>query len=299
MQAYLIIAHKNLEQLKKLLKLLDYRKNDLYIHIDKKAEKEIIEFDFSKCCKYSKVYKFSEYSVNWGSENVINCELFLLKKANENKKYEYYHLISGADLPLKGSKEIYEYFEKSKNKEYINFVIDNKESYKNLENRIKYYRITNFYNILPFKSLKIMRKIDIFQIKLQKILGINRLKKSKIKKFYKGTNWFSITNNLAEDLINDSDNFINIYKNTYCCDEVFLQTYVMNNKYWKEKIKLNEDYHSIMRYIDWNRGGPYVWRERDFDELINSDYLFARKFDEKIDNNIINMIYEKVRKENG
>ena len=107
MQAYLIIAHKNLEQLKKLLKLLDYSKNDLYIHIDKKAEKEIIEFDFSKCCKYSKVYKFFEYSVNWGSENVINCELFLLKKANENKKYEYYHLISGADLPLKGAKEIY------------------------------------------------------------------------------------------------------------------------------------------------------------------------------------------------
>ena len=245
------------------------------------------------------MYKFFEYSVNWGSENVINCELFLLKKANENKKYEYYHLISGADLPLKGAKEIYEYFEKSKNKEYINFVIGNKESYKNLENRIKYYRITNFYNILPFKSLKIMRKIDIFQIKLQKILGINRLKKYNIKKFYKGSQWFSITNNLAEDLINDSNIFINIYKNTYCCDEVFLQTYVMNNKYWKEKIRLNEDYHSIMRYIDWNRGGPYVWRERDFDELINSDYLFARKFDEKIDDNIINMIYEKVRKENG
>ena len=42
MQAYLIIAHKNLEQLKKLLKLLDYSKNDLYIHIDKKAEKEML-----------------------------------------------------------------------------------------------------------------------------------------------------------------------------------------------------------------------------------------------------------------
>ena len=83
-----------------------------------------------------------------------------------------------------------------------------------------------------------MRKIDIFQIKLQKILGINRLKKYKIKKFYKGSQWFSITNNLAEDLINDSNIFINIYKNTYCCDEVFLQTYVMNNKYWKEKIKV-------------------------------------------------------------
>ena len=33
-----------------------------------------------------------------------------------------------------------------------------------------------------------------------------------------------------------------------------------------------------MRYIDWERGNPYVWQEKDTDELLSSPYLFARKF---------------------
>lgn len=33
-----------------------------------------------------------------------------------------------------------------------------------------------------------------------------------------------------------------------------------------------------MRLIDWHRGGPYVWKKRDYDELVQSDKLFARKF---------------------
>lgn len=35
--AYCIIAHNNLEQLQRLLLLLDDPRNDIYIHIDKKS----------------------------------------------------------------------------------------------------------------------------------------------------------------------------------------------------------------------------------------------------------------------
>lgn len=38
MHAYLIMAHKNIQQLKILLKLLDYNENDIFIHIDATAE---------------------------------------------------------------------------------------------------------------------------------------------------------------------------------------------------------------------------------------------------------------------
>ena len=34
-----------------------------------------------------------------------------------------------------------------------------------------------------------------------------------------------------------------------------------------------------MRYIDWDRGKPYTFTEEDFDEVINSECMFARKFD--------------------
>lgn len=35
--AYLIMVHTNLSQLKKLLKTIDTEDNDIYIHIDKKS----------------------------------------------------------------------------------------------------------------------------------------------------------------------------------------------------------------------------------------------------------------------
>ena len=48
-----------------------------------------------------------------------------------------------------------------------------------------------------------------------------------------------------------------------------------------------------------NSGSPYVWRSDDFNELINSESLFARKFDTKIDDKIINLIsnYVNLNKE--
>lgn len=49
-----------------------------------------------------------------------------------------------------------------------------------------------------------------------------------------------------------------------------------------------------MRYIDWNRGNPYVWKINDYKELINSEYLFARKFDYNIDRYIVDKISEKL-----
>ena len=49
-----------------------------------------------------------------------------------------------------------------------------------------------------------------------------------------------------------------------------------------------------MREIDWNRGRPYIWRTDDFDTLISSEKLFARKFDERADSTIIDKIVNRI-----
>ena len=48
-----------------------------------------------------------------------------------------------------------------------------------------------------------------------------------------------------------------------------------------------------MRLIDWNRGKPYTFRSSDYDELCESDMLFARKFDASVDSEIIKSIEKK------
>jgi len=79
---------------------------------------------------------------------------------------------------------------------------------------------------------------------------------------------------------------------------VFLQTYIKNNQFFDHLYipKLDNGFQSIMRNIDWNRGMPYTWREEDFEELINSNYLFARKFDETVDSTIIELISDYILK---
>ena len=55
-----------------------------------------------------------------------------------------------------------------------------------------------------------------------------------------------------------------------------------------------------MRFIDWERGSngnPYTFRINDFKMLQNSDALFARKFSETIDKDIIWKVISELQKE--
>ena len=116
--AYLIMAHEDFYILEKLVLLLDNEHNDLYIHIDKKVK----EFDFryfNNLAKKSKIKFIDRINVYGGDFSQIECHLKLLEEATKNE-YEYYHMISGTDLPIKSSEKIYEFFHNSKY-EYITF----------------------------------------------------------------------------------------------------------------------------------------------------------------------------------
>lgn len=193
MHAYLIMAHKNLEQIKKLMKLLDYSENDIYIHIDAKADDTIRFFDYTSCCTKSKVIQSSVFKSAWGSYSLIECELFLLKQATENRKYDYYHLISGMDLPLKNQLEIHQFFKKNSGKQFVHFSGKNSENEYQIKRRVKYYWATSYYNFFSFIDFRIVRRIDYFQIRLQELLHIDRLKDNNLV-FYHGSQWFSMKN---------------------------------------------------------------------------------------------------------
>ena len=88
--AFLIIAHNNWGQLKKLIQLLDAENHEIYIHIDKKS-KDFMENEFVDITKKSKVFIFQEYEVFWGGFSSVQVELFLFEKAYA-LQYDYYHL---------------------------------------------------------------------------------------------------------------------------------------------------------------------------------------------------------------
>ncbi len=287
--AYLIMAHNNLYVLEKLLKLLDYEKNDIFLHVDKKCKK-FNASEFKNKLKKSNLYIVKRKNIEWGSPSLMMCEIELLEQATVQYKYSYYHLLSESDMPLKSQKNIHSFFEKNKNKEFLNYC----DEFDNTRTNC-----INLFNNMGRKHSKINSvkyRLRMGFIKLQVRLNYNHMKKYKME-IKKGANWFSITDNLARYIVDNKNRIRKMFRYSMCPDEHFLQTFLWDSEYRKNLYKPKIMCAPNLRYIDWNRGQPYVFKKEDYNLLINCNELFARKFDKNTDKEIIDMLYDYVKTE--
>lgn len=285
--AYLIMAHNEFDILEKQLILLDDCRNDIYIHIDKKVKD--FNFDYYKnIVKNSNVYYTKRIDVRWGDFSQIQCELILLKQAL-SKNYMYYHLISGVDMPLKTQDEIHDFFTNNKELEFVSFSTEQQAI--NVRNRVLQYHFMRWCRTRNKYVNYITSKINAVLNRFQNKINLKRKWDTNMKIQY-GDNWFSITNNLAKYIISKEDWINKYFRYTSCADELFLQTIVYNSEFRDRLYKKEIDNcTSCMRYIDWKRGEPYIFRKEDFQELVNSNQIFARKFSSKVDNEVINNLF--------
>ncbi len=291
MHAYMIIAHNQFELLERLITALDDERNDIFIHIDAKVKKFNFEH-FRGITKHSRVIFTDErVNVTWGDYSQVKTEMVLIKTAvkneNPNKPYNYFHLISGVDLPIKSNDYIHRFLEELDGKEFIHYT-DNQVSQLSV-NRLQYY---HFFRRRRNQFTKLISQL---LLRIQKMLKVNRLKNTEIR-VQKGCNWFSITGALAHYIYDNLDKYEKIFRYSYCADEVFIQTIVessdfKNNLYMPD---CNNNHEACMRLIDWERGNPYVWRNEDYNQIMESPCLFARKFDINVDREIIEKVIESL-----
>lgn len=289
--AYMIIAHNQFDLLEKTIHILDDERNDFYIHIDAKVS----DFDYDRfrsLTKYSSVKFVPSVNVAWGGYSLIQSEINLISAAIK-ENYSYYHLISGVDMPIKTADEIYTFFESNSGKEFIHIGTDEFVASDNVQHRARIY---HFFQDKLGKQKNLLYLIEKVLIKLQKLFRVDRLKNCDIE-LSAGSQWFSITHKTAAYILSEEETIKKMFSYGFCVDEVFLQTFFMQSPYKDNLFDASGlDCPAFMRHIDWKRGDPYTFRSEDFDELINSDAMFARKFDLTTDSKICDMLYEKLRK---
>lgn len=291
MHAYMIIAHRQFDLLAKLITALDDERNDIFVHIDAKVR----DFDFEKfkvLPKRSRIYFTPRIGVTWGDFSQVKCELILLAEVDKMQKsgraYDYVHLISGADLPIKSNDEIHRFFNENAGRQFVHFTADNVS--ENSEGRIKYYHLFRRRRNL---FTKILAQIVL---RVQMLCGVNRLKNKNIK-VQKGCNWFSITGAFAAYIAQASKPLEKIFRFSYCGDEVFVQTALVNSPFADDVYMKNcgNNHLACARLIDWQRGNPYVFRTEDFEMIKNSPAVFARKFDMDVDSEIIDKVLQSIK----
>jgi glycosyltransferase involved in cell wall biosynthesis len=294
--AYLIMAHNEFHMLKKLISQLDDPRNDIYIHIDKKA-RFVDEAQIASWAERSGVFFVKRRRIYWGTLSIVKCELELLAAAVK-KDYAYYHLLSGTDMALKSADEIYKTFE-GDGKEYVTCYPSGPDD--DFLDKVKYRY--PFLKIVgkggfngPGKKQKILKKIGYLQyryLEFQKAHGLDRTKKYKDTVFYKGNQWFSITHALSCYVLSKKHEIIKMYRGTNCPDEIFLPTLIMNSPF-AEKAAGRD-----LRKIDWKRGNPYEFKTEDLEELEASKSLFARKVSYDREPGLVNGMISHIKNEDS
>lgn len=292
--AYLILAHKNFGQLQRMIELLDHPRNDIYVHVDAKA-KDFNPDEWKGITSHSSLKFLKErINVNWGGVSIMRAEIALLKEAASYGHYDYYHLLSGMDLPIKPQEMMHDFFDANKGKEFLNLW----EFKTSTLSRFRYY------TIFPEGEAKFRTRIINHIFKgLQMAVGF-RINRNVDFRF--GSQWFSITDALARYVLDKEEWLEKVFRHTSTCDEIFLPTLVWNSEfrnklYHPEPVKSQKEVNnSNMRFIDWTRGEsirhPWTFRANDEELLQSVPHFWARKFDENIDSEIINKIYGKLKK---
>ena len=273
--AYLIIAHGELPVLETLLSMLDDERNDVYLHVDKRAHDLFSRISFFKMKKAWFYILQNPVKVFWGDISQVKVEYLLFQAAFLNGPYAYYHLLSGVDLPIQRQDYIHAFFQENGGKEFVGFWQDEAHR-RDLDRKIsRYYLFTERVkggNTFLHSASSFSRNIVL---SLQKISWYRRYHELEFKK---GPNWVSVTQAFVEYLIERRNFVLKRFRYTLCPDEIFLQTILWNSPFRSNVYSLEDAETSCMREIDWKRGRPYVWKDTDCEELFRSDKLFARKF---------------------
>ncbi|WP_228379037.1 beta-1,6-N-acetylglucosaminyltransferase [Chryseobacterium piperi] len=268
--AYLILVHRLPEQFKRLFKAIYEPTNFYLIHIDKKANQEIGKDvrDFLK--KYPNIHILKSEKVVWGGYSMVQAELdgmnYLLSM---NDEWDYFINLSGQDYPLKSQKIIKEFLSANNGKSYLK-VADQKEIRPETMNRIE-----NYFEELEDSISEKTHKRDFME-------GVIP---------YIGGQWMILTRNCCEFICNSIEvkKYEDYYLNTLIADESFFQTVLMNTSF--DGILVDDDKRAIIWIPDGDiKLRPKTFIRTDFDFLQTGSHLFARKFDDNVDDQIINSI---------
>lgn len=269
--AYLILAHHEFEVLRLLVAALDDRRNDIYIHIDRKV-KVLPHLQTTQAGLY---ILSDRVDVRWGDLSVVEAEFALFEAAHSSRQpYSYYHLLSGVDLPLKSQDYIHRFFERHSGKEFVGY-------YRGEGVEADIDRKVRRWHLFPrdFRSHNwstwAKRTLRFIVMHIQISLGLRRHTEVEFKK---GTQWVSITQAFVAYLLERKATILARYHHSFCSDEIFIQTELWHSPYKGQIYDTEDEARGCMRYIGWEHNILRDFTPRDLTKLQASDLLWARKF---------------------
>lgn len=272
MQAVLIIAHRDLQQVVSLAELM-HQKFEVYIHFDKKMT---LPDDTQEKLSAEGIHYYQQIDVHWGGWSIGQVAVNLMKEALKNPEITYFHVISGQDWPLQPIDKIYDYFEHT-NKVFMTFF-KAKDVKKTGEPVIWWQKYYFHYDEMNRRTLygKLFHR---FSLIIQTLLRVNKFNKLGINlEIYSGANWCDLPRDVTSYALKYLDNhpeLLQMLKTGCFSDEFWMQTIICNSQY-KERICPDIHRYIVMEKKHGSR--PAILDDADYAQIVEGNYFWGRKF---------------------
>lgn len=284
--AILIVCHKQPKLLARAIKMMENEHHYFFVHVNKLVDIKPF-LDVTK--NLERVNFVKRENVSHGRLSQLQAQLNLFEAAAQferenNIKFDYTHIISGQDYPLRSNEQFDEFFNNT-NSNYLLF--DSNEQMKKHKNRIRVnlngYHLNN-HSLLAkfFHVLVTWPQAFIFPRK-------------KIENLWLGWDFPTLNNETYHYLLNyvkNNPRFLKRLDHTSSPTEAFYCTI------FYPKIKeFNIKKKTPLRFASWfprhpvdTTYRPYNLDERDYELVINSKGFWARKVDEIQSAKLLDMI---------
>ncbi|RYD96951.1 MAG: hypothetical protein EOP54_12325 [Sphingobacteriales bacterium] len=288
-QIYLIHSHNHLAFLNYLINWLSSPQTLVYVNIDKKSS-----LDCSQINPKARLIK-KRVSINWGAWSQCEATLNSLRQINaEQAAYGHIIFLSGQDLPVYTTEYIAGQLQPGK--QYINCTPINTD-WPQAKNRFRHFHwaeLSRLYIRRPgFAGFagKVVYKSGYYLFN-----GLYRAVKGRWRTLplnmeaYGGSQWWMLERNCINYILEHIDRhpeLISFFRTTFCSDELFFQTLIMNSPF-------RDQVAPYLRYIDWANSpdgkSPKVLLRSDYEAIKASGALLCRKTDPEKSLELINHI---------
>jgi len=271
--AYVILAHKNLDQVVRLVGRLEGPRSRFVVHVDAASE---LTDDLVGLAERDDVELTERFRCPWARFGIVNATLSALPRAIADPAVRRVTLTTGQDYPIKPRHEI------------ERFLLDEHPE----ESFVEHFalprtdwaggggieRVEDWY--VPIvgrpRSLRNSR------------LGLRRSVPGGLKPYQGGASW-SMTREAVEhvlDYVSAHPRIVRFYRRAFAPDESFFQTILMTSPLAPRVV------NSDLRFESWEADSdhPAILTVEHLPELMRSDSLFAKKFDAAVDAGVMDRI---------
>jgi hypothetical protein len=268
--AYIVSAYKLPAQLERLLRRLEAPGVSFAVHVDRKTRRPIWNEMVSRCSDLDITW-LPRHRSQWGGFGHVRATLKGIDHfVDGDIPFDYAVLLTGQDYPLRSPAAIADYLAAADGRSYMRHVA---LPWKPWGPRGGLDRIEDWH-VITYRRLHLA-------------LPLRRRIPGGLDPFG-GSAYWCLSRRLVHfvhGFLSENPDYVRFFEHVFVPDELFFQTLIMNSEL-RDTVE-NDD----LRYLDWSREpAPAVFTRADLPQLVSATQLFARKFDETVDSEVLDAL---------